>query len=105
MQLDPPASKALALLHRLASDPGIVAIMNKVLNVVILIAYDAYGCEFVKCFVLVVVSNVLIGILQHRWRVGILTEMAPVGYVGVSPKCILGFNVVFKIFFTILHLL
>ncbi|XP_031380035.1 uncharacterized protein LOC116195184 [Punica granatum] len=29
---------------------------------------------------------------EHRWRVGIMTEMAPVGYVGVSPKCILGFN-------------
>ncbi|XP_057786523.1 uncharacterized protein LOC131003968 [Salvia miltiorrhiza] len=55
--LNPPASKALELLHKLASDPGIVAIMNK-----------------------------------HRWRVGILTEMAPVGYVGISPECILGFN-------------
>ncbi|KAL3615300.1 hypothetical protein CASFOL_040961 [Castilleja foliolosa] len=55
--LNPPASRALELLHKLASDPGIVAIMNK-----------------------------------HRWRVGILTEMAPVGYVGISPKCILGFN-------------
>ncbi|XP_052302701.1 uncharacterized protein LOC7468537 isoform X3 [Populus trichocarpa] len=29
---------------------------------------------------------------KHRWRIGIMTEMAPVGYVGVSPKCILGFN-------------
>ncbi|BBG99937.1 hypothetical protein Prudu_009796 [Prunus dulcis] len=29
---------------------------------------------------------------KHRWRVGIMTEMAPVGYVGISPKCILGFN-------------
>ncbi|PIN09131.1 hypothetical protein CDL12_18283 [Handroanthus impetiginosus] len=29
---------------------------------------------------------------KHRWRVGILTEMAPIGYVGVSPKCVLGFN-------------
>ncbi|XP_077221192.1 zinc metalloproteinase-like protein isoform X2 [Tasmannia lanceolata] len=29
---------------------------------------------------------------KHRWRVGIMTEMPPVGYVGVSPKCILGFN-------------
>ncbi|XP_050879531.1 uncharacterized protein LOC127083276 isoform X9 [Lathyrus oleraceus] len=29
---------------------------------------------------------------KHRWRVGIMTEMAPIGYVGVSPKCILGFN-------------
>ncbi|KAK4420563.1 hypothetical protein Salat_2006700 [Sesamum alatum] len=57
IELNPPASRALELLHRLASDPGIVAIMNK-----------------------------------HRWRVGILTEMAPVGYVGVSPKCILGLN-------------
>ncbi|GER48234.1 ubiquitin and WLM domain-containing protein, partial [Striga asiatica] len=57
IELNPPASKALELLHKLASDPGIIAIMNK-----------------------------------HRWRVGILTEMAPVGYVGISPKCILGFN-------------
>ncbi|GAU32748.1 hypothetical protein TSUD_323160 [Trifolium subterraneum] len=29
---------------------------------------------------------------KHRWRVGIMTEMAPIGYVGVSSKCILGFN-------------
>ncbi|KAJ0986990.1 hypothetical protein J5N97_005346 [Dioscorea zingiberensis] len=29
---------------------------------------------------------------KHRWRVGIMTEMAPEGYVGISPKCILGFN-------------
>ncbi|KAG1363840.1 Ubiquitin and WLM domain-containing metalloprotease [Cocos nucifera] len=29
---------------------------------------------------------------KHHWRVGIMTEMAPVGYVGISPKCILGFN-------------
>ncbi|CAH2079511.1 unnamed protein product [Thlaspi arvense] len=29
---------------------------------------------------------------KHRWRVGIMTELAPVGYVGVSPKCLLGFN-------------
>ena len=29
---------------------------------------------------------------KHRWRVGIMTEMAPVGYVGVSPKCVLGLN-------------
>ncbi|GMN27930.1 hypothetical protein TIFTF001_001856 [Ficus carica] len=29
---------------------------------------------------------------KHRWRVGIMTEMAPVGYVGISPKCLLGFN-------------
>ncbi|KAK6142422.1 hypothetical protein DH2020_022770 [Rehmannia glutinosa] len=61
--LNPPASKALELLHKLASDPGIVAIMNK-----------------------------------HHWRVGILTEMAPVGYVGVSPKCILGFNKAHMVF-------
>ncbi|XWS31021.1 hypothetical protein CRYUN_Cryun23aG0041200 [Craigia yunnanensis] len=57
VELHPPASEALKRMHMLASDPGIVAIMNK-----------------------------------HRWRVGIMTEMAPVGYVGVSPKCILGFN-------------
>ncbi|KAG7543459.1 PUB-like domain superfamily [Arabidopsis thaliana x Arabidopsis arenosa] len=29
---------------------------------------------------------------KHRWRVGIMTELAPVGYVGVSPRCLLGFN-------------
>ncbi|KAF9606712.1 hypothetical protein IFM89_027756 [Coptis chinensis] len=29
---------------------------------------------------------------KHRWRVGVMTELAPVGYVGVSPKCILGLN-------------
>ncbi|XP_022771728.1 uncharacterized protein LOC111314541 [Durio zibethinus] len=57
VELHPPASEALKRMHMLASDPGIVAIMNK-----------------------------------HRWRVGIMTEMAPVGYVGVTPKCILGFN-------------
>ncbi|OIS97187.1 PREDICTED: uncharacterized protein LOC109234488 isoform X1 [Nicotiana attenuata] len=57
VELNPPASKALKLMHKLAADLGIVAIMNK-----------------------------------HRWRVGIMTEMAPEGYVGVSPKCMLGFN-------------
>ncbi|XP_015881509.3 uncharacterized protein LOC107417406 [Ziziphus jujuba] len=57
IELSPPASEALKRMHMLASDPGIIAIMNK-----------------------------------HRWRVGIMTEMAPVGYVGVSPKCLLGFN-------------
>ncbi|PIA36911.1 hypothetical protein AQUCO_03200104v1 [Aquilegia coerulea] len=29
---------------------------------------------------------------KHRWRVGVMTEMAPVGYVGISPKCLLGLN-------------
>ncbi|GMH12019.1 hypothetical protein Nepgr_013860 [Nepenthes gracilis] len=29
---------------------------------------------------------------KHRWTVGIMTEMAPTGYVGISPKCILGLN-------------
>ncbi|KAK1396141.1 WLM domain-containing protein [Heracleum sosnowskyi] len=57
LELTPPASEALKLMHMLAADPGIVAIMNK-----------------------------------HRWRVGIMTEMAPEGYVGVSSVCILGFN-------------
>ncbi|XVF71820.1 hypothetical protein PTKIN_Ptkin12aG0070200 [Pterospermum kingtungense] len=57
VELHPPAFEALKRMHMLASDPGIVAIMNK-----------------------------------HQWRVGVMTEMAPVGYVGVSPKCILGFN-------------
>lgn len=57
IKLNPPPSKALRIMHILACDPGIIAIMNK-----------------------------------HRWRVGIMTELAPVGYVGISPKCILGFN-------------
>ncbi|KAL8205299.1 hypothetical protein R6Q57_008850 [Mikania cordata] len=57
IELNPPASEALRLMHTLAADRGIVAIMNK-----------------------------------HKWRVGIMTEMAPEGYVGVSPMCILGFN-------------
>ncbi|XP_078439372.1 zinc metalloproteinase-like protein [Wolffia australiana] len=29
---------------------------------------------------------------KHRWRVGIMSEMAPVGYVGISPSCLLGLN-------------
>eukprot|EP00249_Psilotum_nudum_P015587 c25413_g1_i1 orf=416-2413(-) len=57
IQLDPPPEKALDIMHRLASDPGIIAIMNK-----------------------------------HYWNVGVMTEMAPVGYVGISPKCLLGYN-------------
>ncbi|XP_068668286.1 uncharacterized protein [Aristolochia californica] len=57
IELNPPPSEALRRMHKLASDPGIVAIMNK-----------------------------------HRWRVGVMTEMAPEGYVGISPKCLLGFN-------------
>ncbi|KAK9284353.1 hypothetical protein L1049_023524 [Liquidambar formosana] len=61
IELYPPPSEALKRMHMLAADPGIVAIMNKVL-------------------------------LDAIWRVGIMTEMAPEGYVGVSPECILGFN-------------
>eukprot|EP01018_Ginkgo_biloba_P012115 Gb_25986 [translate_table: standard] len=57
IELNPPAAKALEIMHMLARDLGIVAIMNK-----------------------------------HHWRVGIMTELAPVGYVGISPKCLLGFN-------------
>lgn len=29
---------------------------------------------------------------KHRWQVGIMTEMAPEGYVGISPVCLLGLN-------------
>lgn len=57
VKLSPPPEKALALMHRLASDPGIVAIMKK-----------------------------------YKWQVGVMSELAPEGYVGVSPKCLLGFN-------------
>ncbi|KAL5222448.1 hypothetical protein ABZP36_027161 [Zizania latifolia] len=37
-------------------------------------------------------SGIIAIMNKHRWRAGIMTEMAPIGYVGVSPKCILGFN-------------
>uniref|UniRef100_A0A7N0TIP2 WLM domain-containing protein n=2 Tax=Kalanchoe fedtschenkoi TaxID=63787 RepID=A0A7N0TIP2_KALFE len=57
VELNPPPSEALKRMHRLAADPGIVAIMNK-----------------------------------HHWRVGIMSEMAPEGYVGISSVCILGLN-------------
>eukprot|EP00850_Spirogloea_muscicola_P000981 SM000003S11226 [mRNA] locus=s3:1739882:1744360:+ [translate_table: standard] len=57
IELVPPPSKALQLMHKLASDPGIVALLSK-----------------------------------YKWRIGIMTELAPVGFVGVSPKCLLGFN-------------
>lgn len=57
VELTPSPAKALEIMHKLASDPGIVAIMNR-----------------------------------HRWRVGLMTEMAPVGYVGISSECILGYN-------------
>jgi hypothetical protein len=57
VKLSPPPEKALALMHKLASDPGIVAIMKK-----------------------------------YKWQVGVMSELAPEGYVGVSPKCLLGFN-------------
>ena len=39
MQLHPPAEKALEIMHKLASDPGIVAIMNKVTH----FSYDYCG--------------------------------------------------------------
>lgn len=57
IELDPAPDIALEIMHKLASDPGIVSIMNK-----------------------------------HRWSVGLMTEMAPLGYVGITPKCILGVN-------------
>lgn len=30
---------------------------------------------------------------KHRWSVGLLSEMAPEGKVGISPMCILGVNI------------
>jgi hypothetical protein len=56
-RLSPPPSQARALLHRLASDPGINGVMHR-----------------------------------HGWRVGLLSEMPPEGKVGISPVCLLGFN-------------
>jgi hypothetical protein len=55
--LTPPPAQARALLHRLASDPGILGVMKK-----------------------------------HGWKVGLLSEMPPEGKVGISPVCLLGFN-------------
>ncbi|KAJ7524815.1 hypothetical protein O6H91_17G023300 [Diphasiastrum complanatum] len=57
IELSPPPSKAMELMHRLARDPGVIAVMKK-----------------------------------HGWKVGIMSELAPEGYVGISPKCLLGFN-------------
>lgn len=53
----PAPSQALALLHRLAADPGIAHVMR-----------------------------------HHQWSVGLLAEMPPEGFVGISPVCILGYN-------------
>lgn len=82
LQLSPPATEALKIMHTLASDPGIVAIMNKV----------PVHIDHFDSFFLFPISTMLLYLLQHRWRVGIMSELAPIGYVGVSPKCILGFN-------------
>jgi len=73
-------------MHMLACDPGIIAIMNKV---------KVPPFQNGTIYNTVIVSDTvffLFHLSQHRWRVGIMTEMAPVGYVGISPKCILGFN-------------
>jgi hypothetical protein len=56
-ELNPAPSEARTLLHRLASDPGILGVMKK-----------------------------------HGWKVGLLSEMPPEGKVGISPVCLLGFN-------------
>ncbi|PON44609.1 WLM domain containing protein [Trema orientale] len=51
------------------------------------------GSEALKRMHMLAADPGIVAIMnKHRWRVGIMTEMAPVGYVGVSPKCILGFN-------------
>lgn len=35
----------------------------------------------------------IVGVMRrHRWRVPLLSELPPEGYVGVSPVCILGLN-------------
>ncbi|KAG8047707.1 hypothetical protein GUJ93_ZPchr0008g12994 [Zizania palustris] len=82
-QLNPPPSEALKRMHMLACDSGIIAIMNKVA------IFKQHFCfSWVHSFIL----QFSCWPFQHRWRVGIMTEMAPIGYVGVSPKCILGFN-------------
>lgn len=79
LQLNPPPDVALYLMHRLASDPGIVAVVEKVSD------YSGFTHYFFR----------LIGIFscsQHKWTVQEMTEMPPEGYVGVSPVCLLGFN-------------
>lgn len=36
----------------------------------------------------------ILGIMKDRqWRVGLLSEMPPEGKVGISEKCLLGYNV------------
>jgi len=56
--LTPSAAAAEELLRSIATDAGVVHVM------------DAYG-----------------------WSVGVLSELPPEGYVGVSPVCLLGLNV------------
>ena len=35
----------------------------------------------------------ILGVMKkHRWKVGVLSELPPEGYVGVSPVCVLGYN-------------
>lgn len=89
LQLNPSASEALKRMHMLAADPGIVAIMNKVL------LNAASGVNNHINSIRSDYSSFLC--VKHHWRVGIMTELAPVGYVGISPKCILGFNKVTSI--------
>ncbi len=57
LTLVPPESAALHMLHRLAADRGIQAVMT-----------------------------------QYKWTVGLLAEMPPEGFVGISPVCVLGYN-------------
>jgi len=54
----PPPSKALRLLHRIATDNGVMAIMKR-----------------------------------YNWHIGSLKEMPPKGLVGISERCVLGYNV------------
>ena len=99
--LHPPPAEALKLLHSLAADRGIVAIMTQHRQETCLRPMQAC-MHFLG--MLIPAGDVMS--LNHRpclapeesfhacrWSVGKLSEMPPEGKVGVSPVCILGVNI------------
>ena len=98
--LRPPPAEALKLLHTLAADRGIVALMTHHRQASCL--HPARLCMHMPgtLFPASIQAAVDHSPNQHlriplacRWSVGKLSEMPPEGKVGVSPVCILGVNI------------
>ena len=93
--LQPPPAEALKLLHSLAADRGIIAIMTNhrqaglSMQTALLGALTCPARAQTCRASLMRVSSVP----ACRWSVGKLSEMPPEGKVGVSPVCILGVNI------------